>query len=65
MLVLFYKEVSNSLDKGKAVNIVYLNIAKAFNRVPHKCLIHKLKNIGIEVNICTWIKRPHLINYGK
>ena len=40
-LICFYEEVSRSLDTGKAVDIVFLDFAKAFYTVPHGQLMGK------------------------
>lgn len=54
-LLSFYEKVNSSLDKGKAGNVVYLNFVKAFYTVPHKPLILKLRSMGREGNVCTWV----------
>lgn len=52
----FYEEVSNKLDKRVPVDIVYLDFAKAFDTVPHRRLMYKLRSVGIEYSICNWIE---------
>ena len=42
------------MDNGKEVRVVYLDITKAFDRVWHKGLLHKLKAIGISDNLLNW-----------
>ena len=44
-----------SLDNKKAVDTIYLDFSKAFDTVPHKRLIHKLKMYGIQGNVLNWI----------
>uniref|UniRef100_A0A803JLL9 Reverse transcriptase domain-containing protein n=1 Tax=Xenopus tropicalis TaxID=8364 RepID=A0A803JLL9_XENTR len=55
-LVTFYEEVSKNLNAGMAVNVIYLDFAKAFDTVPHRRLIIKLRNIGLGHNICNCIE---------
>ena len=46
---------SLSLDEGSPVGIVYLDFAKAFDRVPHNRLFYKLEYIGIRGRLLEWI----------
>ena len=38
---------TKALDRGESVDVVYLDFMKAFDTVPHKRLIGKLKSYGI------------------
>ena len=40
----------------RAVDIVYLDFQKAFDKVPHKRLISKVKAHGITGNLCKWME---------
>uniref|UniRef100_A0A803JMC7 Reverse transcriptase domain-containing protein n=1 Tax=Xenopus tropicalis TaxID=8364 RepID=A0A803JMC7_XENTR len=55
-IIAFYDEVSKKLDSGDAVDIIYLDFAKAFDTVPHKRLLSKLRSIGLSEVVCTWIE---------
>ena len=46
--------VTNLLDKGFGVDVVHLDFEKAFDWVPHKRLILKLKCIGIHGDLLNW-----------
>ena len=52
----FYEEVSITLDRGVAVDVVYLDFAKAFDTVPHTRLMCKVKSTGLEISVCKWIE---------
>jgi hypothetical protein len=55
-LLEFMEVVTKAADSGKAVDIVYLDFAKAFDKVPIKRLITKLSAAGIRGNVLSWIK---------
>ena len=44
------------LDKHGCIDVVYFDFQKAFDTVPHKRLLHKIKNCGIQGKVCNWIK---------
>ena len=50
-----FEEWSKAIDEHKAVDVVYLDFRKAFDTVPHKRLLNKLKAYGIEEPITKWI----------
>ena len=45
-----------SLDNTIPVDAIYLDFSKAFDTVPHKRLLSKLKSYGISGNIFNWIE---------
>jgi hypothetical protein len=55
-LVEFMDVVSKAVDDGEAVDIFYLDFAKAFDKVPRQRLIAKLRAKGIENGVVTWIE---------
>ena len=52
----FLKEVTNYVDSKYPVNIIYLDFQKAFDKVPHKRLLHKLAAHGIRGELFLWIE---------
>ncbi|XP_067903071.1 uncharacterized protein [Heterodontus francisci] len=40
------KEVTEKVDEGNAVDVVYLDFEKSFNKVPHKKLVNKIEAHG-------------------
>ena len=52
----FFHDVLNQYDESKAVDVIYLDFQKAFDKVPHKRLLLKLKSHGIQGNILKWVE---------
>ena len=48
--------VVRMIDEGSAVDIVYLDLQKAFDKVPHDKLMKKVREIGIDGEIADWIE---------
>jgi len=55
-LLSFYHGVGQTLDKGMQTDIIYLDLAKAFDSVSHKRLIFKLSHYGISSPVLNWFK---------
>ena len=54
-LLEYLEELSSLVDKGHAVDIVYLDFSKAFDKVPHQRLLLKCQGLGIRGNVLAWI----------
>ena len=46
----------DSINKGKTVTMVFLDISKAFDKVWHEGLLFKLKTFGIEGSLLLWFR---------
>lgn len=55
-LVEIYDKIISSLDRGKDIRFIFCDISKAFDRVWHLGLIHKLEGLGFGGNILGWIE---------
>ena len=55
-LLEFMEEVTEAIDRGEEVDVIYSDFAKAFDKAPHKRLLSKLKGYGIKGNFYDWIK---------
>ena len=45
------------LERNENVDILYLDLAKAFDRVNHQLLFHKLENMKVTGKMLAWIKQ--------
>ncbi|CAM4571676.1 unnamed protein product [Caretta caretta] len=55
-LIAFYDEITGSVDKGKAVDVVFLDFSKAFDTVSHSILVSKLKKYGLDECTIRWVE---------
>ena len=55
-LLKFLNECAEKVAKGEVVDTIYMDFAKAFDKVPHRRLLKKLEAYGISGNILQWIK---------
>ena len=50
-LLEFLEDITQAIDNGEDVDVVYLDFCKAFDKVPHKRLLKKLHGYGIRGKI--------------
>ena len=53
-LLNLYHDLCSSLDGNNTVQAIFFDISKAFDRVWHRGLIHKLEAIGIRGSLLNW-----------
>jgi hypothetical protein len=54
-LLLYHNYLVKALDQGFQVGTIYTDFQKAFDKVNHNLLYHKLKNFGIGGNFLKWL----------
>ena len=55
-LVEFFHFVFSEHDREKAVDVIYLDLKKAFDKVPHRRLLKKVRALGIAGAVGDWIE---------
>lgn len=54
-LFIYINKVLNAMDSGNCVHSIYTDFSKAFDRVDHDILMHKLSNYGVGGSALSWI----------
>jgi len=55
-LIGFTQEIADSLDQGQQTDVIVIDFSEAFDKVDHHKLVHKLKQMWVNLYITTWIK---------
>ncbi|GAB0189223.1 mitochondrial enolase superfamily member 1 [Grus japonensis] len=55
-LISFYDKVTDSVDEGKTVDVVYLDFSKVFDIISHSILLEKLAAHGLEGRTLCWVQ---------
>ena len=55
-LVSFYEKMTRLVDEGKAVDVVYLGVSKAFVTLSHSILLEKLAALDLDRCTVCWVK---------
>ena len=61
--------ISNLLNEGNACDVILLNFARAFDKVPHNIVLQKLTRLGIAEQPLAWISnflsvRSQVVSYN-
>ena len=48
-------DILKALEAGDNLDCIYLDFAKAYDKVDHGILLHKMKNLGISGSVGSWI----------
>ena len=54
---MFLEEITKWVDDGSPVDVVYLNVQKAFDKVPHQRLLLKPKVHGISNDVINLMEK--------
>ena len=52
----YLEDITEAMDNGKDVDVIYLDFCKAFDKKPHQRLLKKLEKYGIKGTLLNWIK---------
>ena len=55
-LLKFYSEVVQEVDRGNAVDVVFLDYSKAFDVVSHYTIVEKLVALGFHRSVVAWVQ---------
>ena len=54
-LLEFFERIISNLDDGIPTDVIYLDFAKAFDKVPISKLLHKVRSLNIDRKLVQWI----------
>ena len=54
-LVITIQDLAKSIDDRRQTDLILLDFSKAFDKVPHKRLVHKLEHYGVRGSLHKWI----------
>jgi hypothetical protein len=55
-LVLFLSDLSSTFETSGQTDVIYTDFSKAFDKVSHGLLLHKLRNFGICGSLLSWFE---------
>jgi hypothetical protein len=55
-LIEVFDTIGNLLDRGKQIDVLYLDMSKAYDKMSHKRLLLRLRDFGFSGNILKWFQ---------
>ena len=55
-LIMLCQDTMSSVDHRNSVDLVFIDFSKAFDKVPHDQLIHKLKMYNLDQKVIGWVQ---------
>ena len=53
-LIEVFEQIGSKLDSGEQIDMIYLDLSKAFDKVSHAKLLKRLREFGFGGNILNW-----------
>ena len=47
---------TSKLEEGGQIDVIYTDLEKAFDKVPHRYLLYKLEKYKLDADILNWVK---------
>ena len=55
-LLEYLEDITEAMDNGNDVDVIYLDFCKPFDKIPHRMLLNKLEKYGIKGKVLNWMK---------
>ena len=55
-MINFLDQIYNSMDKGEAVGVLFVDLSKAFDSIDHRIMINKLDKLGFRLGPLKWFE---------
>jgi hypothetical protein len=55
-MLVYMETLTKLMAEGHAVYVLYLDFAKAFDKVPHERLLMKCRGMGLDGKLLEWIR---------